>query len=106
MARCAWRCSAWGRLVRQRLEICRERDRRSPSARRACRAAYQHKLRRTLERHFTGFKIVRLTGGVDLEKSFGPIYARGLLRQGTTAYAVLGVNARETQSSIDAALTF
>ena len=39
-------------------------------------------------------------------KSFGPIYARGLLRQGQTAFAVLGVNASETQSSIDAALTF
>jgi hypothetical protein len=41
-----------------------------------------------------------------LEKSFGPIYARGLLRQGQTAFAVLGVNASETQASIDAALTF
>src|ERR1700733_11431794 len=89
-----------------RLEICRERDRRSPTARRACRAAYQHKLRRTLERHFPEFKIARLTTGADLEKSFGPIYARGLLRQGRTAFAVLGVNAKETQSSIDAALTF
>jgi hypothetical protein len=95
-----------GQARPSRLEICRERDRRSPSARRACRAAYQHKLRRTLERHFPEFKVARLTTGADLEKSFGPIYARGLLRQGRTAFAVLGVNARETQSSIDAALTF
>src|SRR5207249_8626600 len=29
-----------------KLEICRERDRRSPSARKVCRAAYEHKLRR------------------------------------------------------------
>jgi hypothetical protein len=43
---------------------------------------------------------------VDLEKSFGPIYARGVLRQGQTAFAVLGVNASETQASVDAALTF
>ncbi len=89
-----------------RLEICRERDRRSPTARRACRAAYEHKLRRTLERHFPEFKIARLTTGADLEKSFGPIHARGLLRQGRTAFALLGVNAQETQSSVDAALTF
>ncbi|MBZ5681330.1 MAG: hypothetical protein LAO24_14615 [Acidobacteriia bacterium] len=89
-----------------KLEICRERDRRSPSARKACRAAYEHKLRRALERHFPGFTISRLTTGVDLEKSFGPIYARGLLRQGQSAFAVLGVNAQETQASIDAALTF
>ena len=89
-----------------KLEICRERDRRSPSAKRACRAAYEHKLRRALERHFPGFGISRLTTGIDLEKSFGPIYARGLLRQGQSAFAILGVNAQETQASIEAALTF
>src|SRR5580658_705556 len=95
-----------GQARPSKLEICRERDRRSPTARRACRAAYEQKLRRTLERHFPEFKIARLTSGVDLEKSFGPIYARGLLRQGRSGFAVLGVNAQETQSSIDAALTF
>ncbi len=95
-----------GQARPSRLEICRERDRRSPTARRACRAGYEHKLRRTLERHFPDFKIVRLTTGADLEKSFGPIYARGLLRQGRSAFALLGVNAEETQASIDAALTF
>jgi len=89
-----------------RLEICRERDRRSPSAKKAARASYEHKLRRALDRHFPGFAITRLTSGMDLEKSFGPIYARGLLRQGQSAFAILGVNATETQASIDAALTF
>jgi hypothetical protein len=43
---------------------------------------------------------------VDLEKSFGPIYTRGILRRGRSAFAVLGVNQYETQASIDAALTF
>ena len=57
-----------------KLEICRERDRRSPSAKRAARVAYEHKLRRAVERHFPAFAITRLTTGVDLEKSFGPIY--------------------------------
>ena len=89
-----------------KLEICLERDRRSPSAKRAARAAYEHKLKRAVARHFPAFTIARLTTGVDLEKSFGPIYTRGLLRQGQTAFAILGANASETQSSIDAALTF
>ncbi len=89
-----------------KLEICRERDRRSPSAKRAARALYEQKLRRAMERHFPGMAITRLTSGVDLEKSFGPIYSRGLLRAGQSAFAVLGVNASETQASIDAALTF
>jgi hypothetical protein len=88
------------------MEICRERDRRSPSAKKAARASYEQKLRRALERHFPGFAIARLTSGVDLEKSFGPIYARGLVKKGQSAFAVLGVNASETQASIDAALTF
>jgi hypothetical protein len=47
-----------------------------------------------------------MTSGVDLEKSFGPIYARGVIRHGQSAFAVLGVNASETQGSIDASLTF
>lgn len=89
-----------------KLEICRERDRRSPSAKKAARASYEQKLRHALDRHFPGFAINRLTSGADLEKSFGPIYARGLLRKGQSAFAVLGVNASETQASIDAALTF
>ena len=89
-----------------KLEICRERDRRSPTAKKACRVAYEGKLRRALERHFPGFGIERLTSGVDLEKSFGPIYARGLIRRGQSAHAVLGVNEKETQASIDASLTF
>jgi len=89
-----------------KLEIFRERDRRSPSAKKAARMGYQQKLQRALERHFPGFTVARLTSGVDLEKSFGPIYARGLLRKAQTAYAVLGVNEKETQASIDSALTF
>jgi hypothetical protein len=95
-----------GQVRPSKLEICRERDRRTPTARRVARSAYEQKLRRTLDRHFPDFKVTKLTSGVDLEKSFGPIYARGVLRQGRSAFAVLGVNAQETQSSIDAALTF
>src|ERR1700722_4198314 len=89
-----------------KLEICRERDRRTPSARKVARANYEQKLRRALDRHFPGFAVTRLTSGVDLEKSFGPIYTRGLIRRGQSAFAVLGVNATETQASIDASLTF
>jgi hypothetical protein len=95
-----------GQAKASKIEICRERDRRSPAARRTARASYEQKLRRTLERHFPDFKVTRLTGSVDLEKSFGPVYARGMIRQGRTVFAVLGVNATETQASVDAALTF
>src|ERR1700751_4178014 len=52
-----------------KLETCRERDRRSPSAKKASRASYEHKLPRALERHFPGFTITPMTTGVHLEKS-------------------------------------
>ena len=95
-----------GQARPSKLEICREHDRRSPSARKVARSSYEQKLRHALERHFPGFAITRLTTAVDLEKSFGPVYARGLLRHGQSAFAVLGTNASETQASIDASLTF
>lgn len=95
-----------GQTRPSKLEICRDRDRRSPSARRAARSAYQQKLRRMLERRFYGFTISELSTRMDLERSFGPVYARGLLKKGQTVFAVLGVNEQESQASVDAALTF
>ncbi len=89
-----------------KLEICRQRDRRTPTAKRAARLAYQRSLQRTLERRFPAWVASRLTTSADLERSFGPVYARGLLRRGQSGFAVLGVNPQETQASIDAALTF
>jgi hypothetical protein len=89
-----------------KLEICKGHDHRTPTARRAARSTYQQHLRRALERNFPDFTLTKLSNAMDLEHSFGPIYARGILRQGRTAFAVLGVNQQETQSSIDAALTF
>jgi len=89
-----------------KLEICRERDRRSPSDKKLSRISYEQKLRRALERHFPSFTITRMTTAIDLEKSFGPIYTRGLLRQGQSAFAILGINASETRASINASLTF
>jgi hypothetical protein len=95
-----------GRTQPTKLEICRERDPRSASVRRAGRTAYQARLQRALTRHLPGFTIGKLSNAMDLERSFGPIYARGVVRRGRSAFAVLGVNQQETQSSIDAALTF
>jgi hypothetical protein len=95
-----------GQAKPTKLEICLDRDRRPPSAKKAARSAYQGKLRRVLERHFPGFAVGSISTAMDLERSFGPIYARGLIRQGHSAFAVLGVNQYETQASVDAALTF
>jgi hypothetical protein len=88
-----------------RLDFCRDRDQRSPAARRAARIAYEPRLRRALERNFPGWTVVRLTTSTDLEHSFGPAYLRGWLRQGQRALAIVGVNDQETQSTVDGALT-
>jgi hypothetical protein len=95
-----------GQAQPSKLEICRERDRRTPSAKKTARDLYRNSLRRALESRFPDYKLVQLSSSMDLERSFGPIYARGLLRKGQSSFAVLGVNAEETQPSIDAALTF
>jgi hypothetical protein len=87
-----------------KLEICRQRDRRTPTAKRVAKLPYQRSLQRTLERRFCAYVPSRLTTSADLERSFGPIYARGLLRRGQSGFAVLGVNPHETQAST--ALTF
>ena len=89
-----------------KLDICRERDPRTVSAKRASRVAYRHLLERVLTRKFPELALAHLSSSIDLEQSFGPIYVRGLLRRGHSGFAVLGVNRQELQSSIDAALTF
>jgi len=96
----------FGQAKPAKLEICRERDRRTPSARKAARATYQRRLGRILERGFPDLRVERLSSAMDLERSFGPIYCRGMVRRGRSVFAVLGVNAQEMQPSIDASLTF
>lgn len=96
-----------GQTRASKLEICRDRDRRSPSERRTVRALYRRKLERVIGRTFPEWKLKQLSSSsMDLGRSFGPIYARGLLTKGQAAFALLGVNQHETQASIDAALTF
>ncbi|MCU1283678.1 MAG: hypothetical protein JWO13_28 [Acidobacteriales bacterium] len=88
-----------------KIEICSDRDRRTSSAKKTARAAYQRLLYRVLQRAYPDFTISKLTTSADLEHSFGPAYARALLRKGKTGFAVIGVNAQEIQSTVDAALT-
>jgi hypothetical protein len=96
----------FGQAKPGKMEICRERDPRTPTQRKAARAAYQQRLRAAIERHFPGFHAERFTGSMDLEHSFSPVYTRGLLLRGAGGCAVLGVNAQEPQAAIDGALTF
>ncbi len=87
-------------------EISADRDQRSAIALRAIRSRYKQVFERVLLREFHGYKLESLSNRADLEHSCSPVYTRGLLRQGQSAFAVLGVSGEETQPSIDAALTF
>jgi hypothetical protein len=91
-----------------KMEICRDRDHRPATAQKATRSRYARLLERALRRQMPGWALdkARLLTSMDLERSFSPVYARGLVRKGRSAFAVLGVNQQETQASVDAALTF
>jgi len=91
------------------LEILADRDRRTPSTREATRLRYLKALERVMLRanaddwgEWTseGFRTA-----MDLEKSFGPAYARGSLVHGQQAWAVIAVNAEESQVTVDGILT-
>jgi hypothetical protein len=88
------------------LEIVCDRDRRAPAAQRQLRLQYQRLLGRVLERNFPDWRIDELTSTADLERSFSPVYARGILRRARSATCVFGVSNSESQGSIDGALTF
>lgn len=89
-----------------KLEICTDRERRSAPAQKAARARYARVLERIIERDFPGWSAGPLSTTMDLERSLSPVYARGLVRRGSSAFAVLGVNAEESQSAVDGVLTF
>jgi hypothetical protein len=88
------------------LEVVATADCRAPAAQRQARQRYQRPLARVLQREFPEWKVAEIASTADLERSFSPVYTRGLLRRGHSAIAFLGVNAAETQPSVDGALTF
>jgi hypothetical protein len=100
------RAQKFGQAKPVKIEIMRDRDRRTPTAKRAARSGYQRMLKRVLEREFPDLSCGPLSTAMDLNRSFSPVYTRGLMKKGRSAFAVLGVNAQESQASVDAALTF
>jgi len=96
------------------LELVANRDRRTPSTREATRLRYLRMLERVMQRGpgvgsdgngWGDWKPDGFRTAMDLEKSFGPAYARGSLVQGQQAWAVIGVNAAEAQATVDGILT-
>jgi hypothetical protein len=95
----------FGHARAQLLEIAGDRDRRTPTTREATRIRFLKLLERALVRQFPDWRPEGFRTAMDLEKSFGPAYARGLLVRGTQAWAVIAVNREEAQATIDGILT-
>ena len=95
----------FGQTKPQTLELVADRDRRTPSTREATRVRYLRVLERVLLRSFPEFKPDAFRTAMDLEKSFGPAYARGSLVKGSQAWAVIAVNDEEAQATVDGILT-
>jgi len=87
------------------LELLGDPGRRMPSTREATRVRYLRTLERMMPRVFGDWKADGFRTAMDLEKSFGPAYARGSLVRGQQAWAVIAVNAEETQATVDGILT-
>jgi hypothetical protein len=95
----------FGQTQSKLLELVTSRERRTPSTRETARTRYLRTLERVLQRGFPDFKTDGFRTAMDLERSFGPAYARGSLLRGQQAWAVIAVNEEESASTIDGVLT-
>jgi hypothetical protein len=95
----------FGQARAQILELVANSDRRPASTREATRTKYLRVLERVLQKSFHGWTVDGLRTAADLEHSFGPAYARGVIYRGAAAWSVIAVNALEPQTTIDGILT-
>ena len=100
------RTHRFGQSKPQMLELAGDKDRRTPSTRETTRVRFVKVLERVLERQFPDWRPDAFRTAMDLEKSFGPSYARGMLVQGQRTWAVIGVNDEESPVTVDGILTF
>jgi hypothetical protein len=95
----------FGNAQTKLLELVGSRERRTPTTRETARQRYVQTLERMLGRAFADWTCEGFRTAMDLERSFGPAYARGSLLRGNAAWAVIGVNEQESATVIDGILT-
>ncbi len=88
------------------LQLRADAQPRSPALREPARKRYQRLLERVLTREFPDWRPDGFRTAMDLERSFGPAYARGSLVRGREAWAVIGAGSAELPAVIDGILTF
>ena len=95
----------FGQTKPQTLELLPRMERRTPTERDTVRKRYTALLERVLARNFPDDRLDRFRSAMDLERSFGPAYTRGVLQRGQGAWAVVGVGESETAATVDGILT-
>jgi len=95
----------FGQSEPQTLTLVPDPNFRTATARDNARRRYLRTLEQGLTTHFPGWIPEGFRSAMDLEHSFGPAYARGVLSKGQSAWAILGVGAEELPATIDGALT-
>lgn len=95
----------FGQSRPQTLTVIPDPDFRTPTARDTARKRYLRALELALGRHCPGWVPEGFRSAADMEHSFGPGYARGLLTRGQSAFAVIGAGPEELPSVIEGALT-
>ncbi len=95
----------FGHAQTKLLELVASREHRTPTTRETARQRYVQTVERALTREFGDWSCEGFRTAMDLERSFGPAYARGSLLRGTAAWAVIGVNEQESATTIDGILT-
>lgn len=99
------RVRRFGRSEPQTLQFVADRDTRTPTNRQAARTRFLFAMERLLAREWMDWKLVSMRSAMDLENSFGPAYARGLLTRGQSAWALIAVSPDEMPATIDGILT-
>jgi hypothetical protein len=94
-----------GQTQPKSLDLVASIERRRPTTRDAARTGYLRLLERVLARNFADWNVEGFRTAMDLERSFGPAYARGMLVRGSQAWAVIGVSQHESAAIIDGILT-
>lgn len=94
-----------GQTQPKSLELVSAPERRTPTTRDAARTRYQRLLERVLARNFADWSVEGFRTAMDLERSFGPAYARGMLVRGSQAWAVIGVGEHESAAIVEGILT-
>jgi len=87
-----------------RIEFLAREFARTPQ--RVSRDLFGSRLRELLRRHFPDDDVEELTAAADMRRSLSGSYARGLVRHGAAASAVLGVPPQEDAGTVDGALTY